>query len=117
MIRLVCPIAAAHGPVLAVKDPASRWGWYCPAQAHDGRLRGHPAGPAPRTRALFTTAEVEAGVIPRAQRSAPLPASEDQLAGTPSGDREPDPSRVAYASGGVVPPMALPVTPITSGAG
>lgn len=57
----VCPQDHTHGPVLPVKDPTSQYGWICTHAAHDGRLSGHPAGPAPRTRCMFTTAEVEAG--------------------------------------------------------
>jgi hypothetical protein len=56
-----CPADHTHGPVLPVKDAASPWGWHCPHSAHDGRLRSHPSGPAPRSRSHFTTAEVEAG--------------------------------------------------------
>lgn len=63
MIRLVCPVDVGHGSVLPVKDPESRYGWFCPHAAHDGRLAGHPQGPAPRTRAHFTTDEIQAGAL------------------------------------------------------
>lgn len=50
----LCPVDPAHGPVVPVVN--SRWGWYCPHQAHDG-LRGKPS-----TRAYFTTVEVDSGI-------------------------------------------------------
>lgn len=56
-----CPVTPAHGNVIPVKESGSRWGWYCPNAEHDGRLRSHPLGEAPATRAHFTTAEVETG--------------------------------------------------------
>lgn len=56
-----CPVALEagedHGPLLPSKDPSR--GWFCPNAVHDGRLHGHPQGPAPATRRSFTTAEVE----------------------------------------------------------
>ena len=50
-----CPVDPEHGPLLALDN----YGWYCPHRAHEGRPSRHPAGEAPRTRALFRTAEVE----------------------------------------------------------
>lgn len=58
-----CPVEPEHGHVIPVKEATSRYGWYCPHAAHDGRLESHPAGAAPRTRAHFTTAEVERGSL------------------------------------------------------
>lgn len=55
MIRLVCPTGPRHGAVYPVP-----LGWFCPHTDHDGRLRSHPMGEAPRTRSFFTTAEIEA---------------------------------------------------------
>lgn len=64
MIRLVCPIEIRHGAVIALAGNP-RWGFHCPHTDHDGRLRSHPLGEAPRTRSFFTTAEIEAGPAPR----------------------------------------------------
>lgn len=58
MVKLVCPVNPAHGSVVPVVH-----GWYCPHVDHDGRLRSHPLGEAPRTRNHFTTAEIEAGSV------------------------------------------------------
>lgn len=59
--RPLCPVDPSHG---AVQDwPTSRWGFYCPHTAHDGRPKSHPLGEAPATRAFYTTSEVEAGFI------------------------------------------------------
>lgn len=79
----MCPVDATHGPVLGVKDPTSRFGWLCPHAGHDGRLPAHPAGASPRTRALFTTAEVDLGSLTPAAR----PGLDDSTAGLGAGAR------------------------------
>ena len=57
-----CPGDQTHGNVIAVTG-SPRWGWHCPHTGHDGRLNSDPNGSAPRTRAFFTTAEVERGSL------------------------------------------------------
>lgn len=54
---LLCPEDPKHGPLLEVDG-----GLRCVHQAHDGRTKNHPLGPAPATRASFTLAQAEAAL-------------------------------------------------------
>lgn len=100
-----CPVDPAHGPVLPVKDPGSRFGWLCPSQAHDGRLASHRDGPAPRTRALFTTAEVTAGQL-AAPASRPAPTDSVGLGAGGDTSTLPEAPGASPAAEGLPPPSA-----------
>lgn len=51
-----CPVDPAHGHVIGLAGHPV-WGYYCPAQPHDGFRDREP------TRAFFTTTEAETGVL------------------------------------------------------
>jgi hypothetical protein len=58
----LCPIDPGHGLLLEPKQAGEHW--MCVHQAHDGRPKSHPDGPAPGTRFRFSAAEL--GLAPRA---------------------------------------------------